>query len=390
MDKKRVTREKIQPLKSKANVSSSKKMRPGQMDYTFLTILIVIVCAGLMMLLSASAPAANKKFGNSYHFFIRQLIFAGMGFAAMIVISRINYRRYKKHTGKLMILCVVLLILVFMPYIGVEHNGSKRWINLIVTEFQPSELMKLAIGMFFAAQIESKRHDLKTLQGLGFYCFWIGLTAALLLLETHLSGTIIICGIAVVVMIVGGMSMKLVAGAAAVVGPLGFLFAWTDPVRKARLLSFVNPFVDTQNTSYQVIQGLYAIGSGGLFGLGLGQSIQKYTYLPEPYNDFIFAIICEELGFVGATLIIALFAALLFRGIKIALNAPDIFGMLTVVGIMSQVGIQAVFNIAVVTSSIPNTGVTLPFFSYGGTALLVLLMEMGIVLNISRYSGKRG
>lgn len=369
--------------------AASSKIRAGQIDYTFLTVLIIIVCAGLVMLLSASAPAANRKFGNSYHFFIRQLIFACAGFAAMIVISRIDYRKYKKHTGKLMLLCIVLLIMVFLPVIGVEHNGSKRWINLIVTEFQPSELMKVAIAMFFAAQIESKRHDLRTLSGILFYFFWIGITAGLLMLETHLSGTIIICGIAVVIMIVGGMSMKLVAGGAAIVVPAGFLFVMTDKVRKARMLSFLNPFADAKVTGYQVVQGLYAIGSGGLFGLGLGQSVQKYTYLPEPYNDFIFAIICEELGFVGAVFIITLFALLIFRGIRIALNAPDMFGMLTVVGIMAQIAIQTIFNIAVVTSSIPNTGVTLPFFSYGGTALMVLLAEMGIILNVSRYSKKQ-
>lgn len=369
--------------------ATSSKIRAGQIDYTFLTILIIIVCAGLVMLLSASAPAANRKFGNSYHFFIRQFIFACAGFAAMIVISRIDYRKYKKHTGKLMLLCIVLLIMVFLPVIGVEHNGSKRWINLIVTEFQPSELMKVAIAMFFAAQIESKRHDLRTLSGILFYFFWIGITAGLLMLETHLSGTIIICGIAVVIMIVGGMSMKLVAGGAAIVIPAGFLFVMTDKVRKARMLSFLNPFADAKVTGYQVVQGLYAIGSGGLFGLGLGQSVQKYTYLPEPYNDFIFAIICEELGFVGAVFIITLFALLIFRGIRIALNAPDMFGMLTVVGIMAQIAIQTIFNIAVVTSSIPNTGVTLPFFSYGGTALMVLLAEMGIILNVSRYSKKQ-
>lgn len=369
--------------------AASSKIRAGQIDYTFLTVLIIIVCAGLVMLLSASAPAANRKFGNSYHFFIRQLIFACAGFAAMIVISRIDYRKYKKHTGKLMLLCIVLLIMVFLPVIGVEHNGSKRWINLIVTEFQPSELMKVAIAMFFAAQIESKRHDLRTLSGILFYFFWIGITAGLLMLETHLSGTIIICGIAVVIMIVGGMSMKLVAVGAAIVVPAGFLFVMTDKVRKARMLSFLNPFADAKVTGYQVVQGLYAIGSGGLFGLGLGQSVQKYTYLPEPYNDFIFAIICEELGFVGAVFIITLFALLIFRGIRIALNAPDMFGMLTVVGIMAQIAIQTIFNIAVVTSSIPNTGVTLPFFSYGGTALMVLLAEMGIILNVSRYSKKQ-
>ena len=372
--------------KKPAGKMSSKKRRRGNMDYTFLTTVIIIVFAGLIMLLSASAPAANRKFGNSYHFFIRQLIYAVMGFVAMIAISNIDYRKYKKYTGKLMIACVAMLVLVFFPVIGVSHNGSRRWINLIFMEFQPSELMKLAIAMFFAAHIESKRYKLTNLNGIGFYGFWIALVAALLMFETHLSGTIIIVGIAFVVMMVGGLNMKYVGIGAAVVIPAGGLYLMTNKVRMARVMNFMNPFADTQLTGYQVVQGLYAIGSGGLFGLGLGKSVQKYTYLPEPYNDFIFAIICEELGFIGAILVIALFTFLIFRGIKIALNAPDTFSMLTVVGIMAQIGIQTILNIAVVTSTIPNTGVTLPFFSYGGTALLVLLAEMGIVLNVSRYS----
>lgn len=366
----------------------AKKRKSGQLDYTFLTIVIVIVCTGLVMLLSASAPAASKKFNNPYRLFLKQLIFACAGFAAMFIISRIDYRRYKKHTKQLMLLCILMLAMVFLPVIGVEHNGSRRWINLIVTEFQPSELMKLSIAMFFAAEIESKRHDLRTLSGLSYFLFWLGVPVGLIMLETHLSGTIIICGIAVVILIVGGMNIKWLFGTAAAALPLGALFVWHDDVRRMRVISFLNPFADTKITGYQVVQGLYAIGSGGLFGLGLGQSVQKYTYLPEPYNDFIFAIICEELGFVGAVFIMALFAVLIFRGIKIALNAPDVFGMLTVVGIMAQIGIQTIFNIAVVTSSIPNTGVTLPFFSYGGTALMVLLAEMGIVLNVSKYSKK--
>lgn len=372
----------------KVNKEKLVSVRASVMDYTFLTILIVIVCTGLIMLLSASAPAANKKFGNSYHFFVRQLIYAVAGFVAMIAISRYDYRKYKKHVGKFMLICTVLLALVFVPGIGVEHNGSRRWLNLLVIELQPSEFMKLAIAMFFAVHIEKGSRDLKTMKGLSFYFGWIGVVALLMMLETHLSGTIVICGIACVVLIVGGMNLKILTAGVVGAGAAGTLFVLTDAVRRARLISFLDPFADVRNSGYQVVQGLYAIGSGGLFGLGLGQSVQKYTYIPEPYNDFIFAVICEELGFFGAILVIGLFVALIMRGIKIALNAPDKFGMLVVVGIISQIAIQTVLNIAVVTSSIPNTGVTLPFFSSGGTALMVLLAEMGIVLSVSRYSAK--
>ena len=390
MDKRRNHTRSASKQKKETHITSqkngSKKRKIGHIDYTFLTLVIIIVCTGLIMLFSASAPAANRKFDNSYHFFIRQLLFACAGFIFMIFISRIDYRKYKKYTKKLMLICIVMLILVFFPTIGVELNGSRRWINLGVMNFQPSELMKPTIAMFFAAEIESKRHKLTNINGLKFYLFWLGVTAGLLMLETHLSGTIIICGIAAVVMIVGGLNMKYVIGCGLVAVPAGTLFVMTDKVRRARVLNFMNPFEDVKMTGYQVVQGLYAIGSGGFFGLGLGNSIQKFTYLPEPYNDFIFAVICEELGFIGALFIISLFVLLVFRGVKIALNAPDVFGMLTVVGIMAQIGIQTAFNIAVVTSSIPNTGVTLPFFSYGGTAMMVLLAEMGVVLNISRYS----
>lgn len=363
-----------------------KKRIRGRIDYIYLTILIVMVCAGLIMLLSASAPASNVKHGNSYTFFLKQLGFAVAGFVGMFFVSRIDYRKYKKYTGIFMIICVIMLILVFVPGIGARHNGASRWINLRVFEFQPSEFMKLAIAMFFAAAIETNKFRMDKFKELMFYVGWLGVTVFLLMRETHLSGTIIIAGIAGIVMLVGGLKMKWAAIGTGIVIPAGLLYLFTDETRMARVKSAFDPFADMQVTGYQVVQGLYAIGTGGLFGLGLGQSVQKYSYLPEPYNDFIFAIICEELGFVGAVFIMTMFVLLIIRGIKIALKAPDVFGMLTVVGIMAQIGLQTLLNIAVVTGLIPNTGVTLPFFSYGGTALTVLLVEMGIVLNVSRYS----
>lgn len=369
------------------SAAGSKKL--PELDFTFLTIVIITVCVGMIMLLSSSTPDAMVHHnGDPYYFFKKQLVFAVGGFIAMLVISRIDYRRYKPLAGAMMLVCTVLLAMVFLPKIGVSHSGSRRWINLGFTELQPSELMKPVIGIFFAKLIDEKRYDLTKLKGMLPFFFWIGVVALLLLLETHLSGTIIICCIAAMVMLVGGASLKLFAGAGAVAIPAVILFAITDPVRSKRIFSFFDPFADKMNTGYQVVQGLYAIGSGGLFGLGLGQSVQKYTYVPEPYNDFIFSIICEELGLVGAGLIIALFMVMILRGVKIAVSAPDTFGTLTVTAIITQVAIQVIFNIGVVTASLPNTGVTLPFFSYGGTALLVLMAEMGVVLNISRYGKK--
>lgn len=360
---------------------------PKSMDATFLLLIIIVLCVGLIMLLSASAPAANTKVGNSYYFFARQLGFATAGFVFMLILSRIDYRLYKPFAKIFMIGCVILLMLVLIPKIGVEHNGARRWLKTGV-EWQPSEMMKLAIAMFYASMIEDTKPDFRNLKNTAPYFAWLGVTAMLLMLETHLSGTIIICGIAVTILIVAGMQMKYFVGAAAVGTPLGLLLLRSDSVRWARVMNFLDPFKDTQSVGYQVVQGLYAIATGGMFGLGLGQSVQKYSYLPEPYNDFIFAIICEELGLFGAFAVMLLFAGIIIRGAKIAAEAPDTFGSLLVTGIMAQVAIQTILNIAVATSTIPNTGVALPFFSYGGTSLMVLLADMGIVLSVSRYSRK--
>lgn len=362
---------------------------PGEMDYTFLLLVGVLVVFGLIMLLSASTPTANVKFGKSYYFFLRQLMFVALGGGLMFFLSRIDYRNLKPYARIFMIICIGLLMLVFIPKIGVSHNGSKRWINLGFMELQPSEIMKISISMFFASLIEDKRYNIKTNEGLLKYFAWIGVVALLMLAETHLSGTIVLCGIALCVLLVGGANAGLIIGGGAAAGAavIGIVAA-INPARMARLTSFFNPFTDMQGTGYQTAQAIYAIGSGGVFGKGLGESVQKFSYLPEPYNDFIFAVICEELGFIGAIVIIGMFIGLIVRGIKIAMEAEDVFGTLTVVGIMAQVAIQTVLNIGVATASIPNTGVSLPFFSYGGTAIMILLAEMGIVLSVSRYSSK--
>ncbi|MDD6735975.1 MAG: putative lipid II flippase FtsW [Clostridiales bacterium] len=362
----------------------------GEIDTTFLLLVGVLTVFGLIMLLSASAPTADVKFSKSYYFFIRQFGFAAVGAGLMLMISKMNYKKLKKFAVPLMLFCIVLLTMVFLPGIGVSHNGSRRWINLVAFEFQPSELTKLAISMFFAALIEDKRYDITKVKGLFQFGAWMIVIAALMMLETHVSGTVVLCAIALCIMIAAGANIKIIFGGGAALGACGLLFLRLNPVRWARVINFMNdPLTgDRQSTGYQVIQSLYAIGSGGIFGKGLGQSVQKFSYLPEPYNDFIFAIVCEELGLIGAAFIICLFAGLIMRGIRIALEAPDTFGTIVVVGIMAQVAVQTLLNIAVVTSTIPNTGVPLPFFSYGGTAIMILLMEMGVVLSVSRQSAK--
>ncbi|MBR4720824.1 MAG: putative lipid II flippase FtsW [Clostridia bacterium] len=376
--------------KSKSGIMSAFNARSkaiGEIDYTFLLLTAVLTIIGLVMLLSASTPTANIKFsGRSYYFFIRQFVFAIMGAIFMYMVSLVDYHKYKKYANVGILVGIILLVLVLIPGIGVARNGSRRWINLGITDFQPTELVKFLIALFFASSIADRRYDLKTLDGLVKYGLWILAIAVPILLETHLSGAIVICGIAICLLIVGGANIKyIVTGGLGLLGA-GAAVAMLIPSRAARLISFWHPFDDPQGKGYQIIQSLYAIGSGGLFGRGLGDSMQKYSYLPEPYNDFIFSIVSEELGFVGAAFIILLFALLIIRGMKIAHEAPDAFGMLLAIGIMSQIAIQTILNIAVVTSSVPNTGVTLPFFSYGGTAVMMLLMEMGVVLNISRQS----
>jgi len=371
------------------NYFKEKSKMSGEPDHTFLLLAIVLTVLGLIMLLSASTPAANVKTGRSYFFFNRQLAFVLAGFVAMYVCSIIDYRNYKKYANIGIIVGIVLLILVLIPHIGVSRNGSRRWINLGFIDFQPSELVKFLVAVFFASIVEEKRYSLEKIDGLWKYGAWLAAIVLPILLETHLSGAIVIAGIAVCILIVGGMSMRYVWLGLAGAGGLGTLLVFIMPSRMARVTSFIHPFDDPQGKGYQIIQSLYAIGSGGVFGRGLGQSMQKYSFLPEPYNDFIFAVISEELGLVGAVFIILIFAGLIIRGISIALKAKDTFGMLLTIGIISQIAIQTTLNIAVVTSSVPNTGVTLPFFSYGGTAVTILLAEIGVVLNVSRNSKNR-
>lgn len=375
---------------TRANVGKPDRVKKaGDIDYTFLFVVILLLAFGLIMLLSASAPDANKLYGNSYHFFMKQFACAVFGLVGMWFVSKIKYERYKALAPKLMVICTILLVLVLVPVIGVSHNGSNRWLNTPIIEIQPSEFMKPVIAMYFARLIDSGKYNLKKIGGNLPYIGVLFIVVGLMLMETHLSGAIIIAGIGVSVMIAGGTPIKPVIIGAIILLPIAIMAVYAlSPVRWARVTSFLDPFKDIRDESYQVAQGLYAIGSGGIFGLGLGQSVQKYSYLPEPYNDFIFAIVCEELGLIGAAVVILLFIALILRAVRIAMNAPDTYSSLLALGIAAQLAIQTVLNIAVATSSVPNTGVSLPFFSYGGTAILTLLLEMGVLLNISRYSIK--
>lgn len=389
--KERVTEAKKKTVTDKNRSKSirEKFVRTGEMDYTLLFLVILIVVVGLIMLLSASAPSGKRIYDDSYYYFKRQLLFVVFGFVGMIIVSKVNLKTLIPYVPKAFWICAGLLLLVLIPGIGVEVNGSRRWLNIPFVQLQPSEFMKPVIAMYIAYLVKNKTVDLKTMQGNIFCAIIVGIVALLLMLETHLSGTLVIVGIALCVMIAGGTPVKPILLGIGGVAVLVFIYLQFDPIRMARITSLFDPFADAQGTGYQISQSIYAIGSGRLFGLGLGESVQKYSNLPEPYNDFIFSIICEELGFFGTTIIILLFAALFLQAMRIALKAPDLWSSLTCIGIASQIGIQTVLNMGVAVSIIPNTGVSLPFFSYGGTSVMTLLLEMGILLNVSRTSVKK-
>ena len=385
--KKKTSHTASKTLKKAATVKD-KFLNMGEMDYTLLFLIILVVVVGLIVLLSASAPSGKRIYDDSYYYFKRQLVFAVFGFVGMIIISTLDLEKYIPYVPKAFIVCFVMLVLVLIPGIGVEANGARRWLNIPFVQLQPSELMKPVIAMYIAYLIRIKLIDLRNPKS-NLACFGIVAAVALLLmLETHLSGTIVIVGIAVCVMIAGGTPVKPLIFGGLGVAVLVFIYLQFDEVRMARVTALFDPFADPQGTGYQISQSIYAIGSGRAFGLGLGESVQKYSNLPEPYNDFIFAIICEELGFIGATIIVLLFVALFLRAMRVAVTAPDEWTSLVCVGIASQLGIQTVLNMGVATSLIPNTGVSLPFFSYGGTSIMTLLFEMGILLNVSRRAVK--
>ena len=359
--------------------------RPG-LDVAFLAILLLLLCYGLLMLYSAGYAVALYRRGDAYAYIRPQLLFAALGVAAMYAASLVDYHIWHRLAWPLLGVSLVLLVIVlFMP----EYNGCKRWLVLPgLGTLQPSEIAKFSVVLVFSHIISLNHDRMKTFStGVLPFGLVLGAVAVLMLLEPHLSGTVLILGIGAVLMFVGGTGLRWFGIAAALgVGAVAaavVLLPDLVPYAASRLASWQDPFADPLGEGHQTIQSLYAIASGGLVGLGLGNSRQKYLYVPEPQNDFIFSILCEELGFAGAALVILLFLALFLRGMSIAVRARDKFGALLVVGFVTQVILQAVLNIAVVTNTIPNTGITLPFISYGGTSIVFLLLEMGVVLSVS-------
>ncbi len=359
------------------------KLTKTGVDFGFLFTVVILLATGLLMVFSASYPYAYYYFSDGLHFIKRQLLWAGAGTVAMIFTSNFDYRKYKKLAFPILIVSFLLLIAVLA--IGINLNGAKRWLGFGSLTFQPSEVAKLGLIIYFAASLAQGKDNIKKFNYLIRYLLIAGIFMGLLLLQPHFSVCIIIGFTLVIMLLVSGAKIGHFAILGVPVVVAGIAAVLLEPYRFKRITTFLDPFSDALGAGWQIIQSLYAIGSGGLFGVGFGNSRQKFLYVSEPQNDFIFSILCEELGLIGAVTVLVLFALLIWRGLKIAISAPDTFGSLLVTGIVSLVGVQVVLNIAVVTSSIPTTGIPLPFFSAGGSSLLFLMAAMGIILNVSKH-----
>ncbi|SCJ55114.1 Cell division protein FtsW [uncultured Clostridium sp.] len=363
------------------NEPLNKKML-GEVDYGIFYSLFLLLAIGIVMIYSASSFYAMFKYKNSMYYLIRQGAFAVIGIIALVMMMKFDYHKLKKITPYLLICTIPLLIAVFFfP----EVNGARRWIKLGILSFQPSELTKYVVVMFLAMSIDLKGDRIKRFwDGLIPYLAVAGFFAAMILAEKNMSIATIIMIVTFIMLFVAGGQIKHLFG---IIFPamfsLAIFFIFSSDYRRARMLNFIDPWKDAAGDGYQLIQSFYALGAGGITGLGLGESRQKILYMPEPHNDFIFSIIGEELGLVGCLFIVGLFLFLIWRGVRVAMKAKDTYGKLLAVGITSIIAVQAIINIAVVTGSMPVTGVPMPFISYGGTSLVINLMAMGILLNIS-------
>ena len=397
--------------KAKRDLTVEQQLARGPLDLPYLALVLLLTAIGLIMLLSASYASAYYNLegdvntgGNPYFYFLGQLKFAVAGVVILYLVSKFDYQRWRLLSVPALLGSIFLLLLIFTP-LGRSSNGARRWLYLGFS-FQPSELVKVAVVISFAASLSKRKDQIKappkkwnrrTLRGrMGEFADNIGLLELipyglilviilfLLYKQPHMSGMILVCSGAAAVLFASGIRLYWFVGGGALVGAaLAFIITQTDYMN-ARIQLWLDPLSDLQNGGYQLWQSQIAIGSGGLLGLGLGNSRQKYMFLPEEHNDFVFAIVCEELGLIGACLIIALFALLIIRGFWLALHARDRFGSLLIVGLNTQLAAQVICNIGVVTGALPTTGISLPFFSYGGTALVVQLAEVGLILAVSR------
>lgn len=357
----------------------------GAMDIPFALLTLLLLTIGVVMVLSASFARAyyDPETASAGYYFSRQLIFALSGTAIMYVASRFPIGFYRQFSFLIYLAALVLLLLVLVG--GTVSNGARRWFTIGSITFQPSEIAKIGVILFEAQLICRFKDKMRTFKyGVLPFAAAGGLVVALLVLEPHYSASIIIIAITAVMMFAGGTALKWFVLGGGAVGALGFFVLTATNYTSDRISAWRDPFASASDKGYQIVQSLYSIGSGGLSGLGLGQSRQKYLYLPEEHNDFIFSVVCEELGFIGAALILILFALLIIRGYWLAMHCRDRYSFLVCTGITSLLALQVFLNVAVVTNLIPCTGISLPFFSYGGTALWLQLAEMGVILSISR------
>ena len=379
-----------------ARLAGSVSVRHGrrEADGDFLLLVLALLGIGIVMVFSASFPRAyydpgHVTGGNAAYYFIRQLVYALLGIGLMLLCSRLPMSFYRRWAFPFLGFTILLLALV--PLVGVRANGSRRWLGVGSLTVQPSELAKLAVILSFAALISRFGDRMRSFRyGILPFLGILGMIVGLLILEPHFSASIIILTLGGSMMFLGGAAIGWFAAALGGLGGGLAVLLTFFPYASSRINTWRDPFSSPSAEGYQIVQSLYAIGSGGLTGLGLGMGRQKYLYLPEEHNDFIFSVLCEELGFLGAALVLLLFALLLLRGYRIAMGCEDRFSFLVCAGITTLLGLQVFLNVAVVTNLLPCTGISLPFFSFGGTALLIQLMEMGIVLSASREQKERG
>ena len=378
------------PGRPKKKTAKRKYMRPGGYDFTVMFIVLTLVLFGVVMIFSASYyhTMTSERFSNDMFYFLkRQGAWAVLGICAMVVGMNIPYTFWKKFS--FIFYWISNGFLALLPFIGVEAGGQKRWLGIGPIQFQPSEFTKLAVILYLSVYVIEHRKELANIKGFAKACLWLLIPVALIAVS-NFSSALLVGLMGATILFVASPRVWYFGAAIAAAVPLGAIAILLPQFRYSltRITTWLDPWSDPTGTGFQTIQSLYAVASGGLFGLGLGQSRQK-TFIPEAYNDIIFAIICEELGLIGAALVIILFAVLIWRGIKIAMNAKDSFGMLVATGITAVIAFQSIINIGVVTNTIPNTGQPLPFVSYGGTSLLFLMAMVGILLNISRYPKER-
>jgi len=369
--------------KGKARAQKTKIDNPS--DFILIFCIISLVCIGVVMVFSASIYTSSIEHNDQYYLFKKQLIFAMIGIIAMYMTSKIDYKIYQKYNRVIMAIAIILLILVL--FIGQEANGAKRWFNVAGISFQPSEVAKYAVIVFCADYISRQKDEIRTFSK-GFLPFMLlmGVMCGLIYLQPNLSTAIVIASIIIAMFFIGGGNLAYIFGAGGILVLAAISAMVFTGWRSDRLTNFFNPESDLAGSGWQTKQSQLALGSGGIFGQGLGNGKQKMFYLPEAQNDFIFAHIGEELGLIGTLLILALFLLLIWRGLRIALYAPDSFSSLVSFGITFIVAIQVMINVSVVTQLIPVTGMPLPFISAGGSSLIFLMAAMGILLNISKKS----